>query len=373
MAKTTRTPLYNQVKEYLLRFIAESFHEDNYSFPSEPALCSQFNVSRTTARRAIYDLTEEGFLIRRKGSGTTIKKTLDENQKSLLSAYLPENDSSPPSPLKPQKTVAVILPDLKSNYMTGILDGIQENATKNEWNVIIAISNYDQEHETNLIRRFLTYCQGLIIFPVNKETYNKEIIKLSLKNYPLVAIDNLLNGVEMSSITSDNKKTAYKAVKYFIQHGKKNIAIVSPPFDSAYCLMERYRGYREALSENNIPMDKNIILNNIGHYDEKAEILIHNLLYKNPKIDAVVSFNFEIGITALRVIKNTYKHLSTDDIIIFDDEFGDLFDLLQFKVKYIKQNALLIGQKAFQIIFEKTSNPDFLNRHLIIPETLVFK
>lgn len=373
MIKTTRTPLYNQVKEYLLRFIAESLQKNTYSFPSELALSAQFNISRTTARRAISDLSKEGFIVRKKGSGTKIKESLDENQTAILSTYLQEYEPPLQTSVKPQKTVAVILPDLKSNYMTGILDGIQENATKNEWNVIIAISNYNQEHESNLIRKFLTYCQGLIIFPVNKETYNKEIIKLSLKNYPLVAIDNLLNGVEMSSITSDNKKTAYKAVKYFIQHGKKNIAIVSPPFDSAYCLMERYRGYREALSESHIPMDKNIILNNIGHYDEKAEILIHNFLYKNPKIDAVVSFNFEIGITALRVIKNTYKHLSTDDIIIFDDEFGDLSDLLQFKVKYVKQNALLIGQKAFQIILEKTSNPDFLNRHLVIPETPVFK
>lgn len=268
--------------------------------------------------------------------------------------------------------MAVILPDLKSKYMIEILDGIQSLAIQNEWDVLVAISNYNQDLEMSLIKKFLSYCNGLIIFPVTDTTYNKEIIRLSLKNYPLVVIDNLLHGVEMSSITSDNKRTTYKVVKHFIRQGKTNIGVISQPFESAFSLLERYRGYRDALGEHNIPMNKNLILNTLDHYDETAEKIIENFIKSNPRLEAVISFNYELGLKTAKVLKNGINLLSIKDLMIFDEEFENLYDLLQYKFNYIKQNALAIGQNAFSIVLEKTRNPDYLNRHIVIPETISF-
>lgn len=369
----SRTPLYHQIEEYLFRLISTNLREENYDFPSEMSVSLQFGVSRVTSRRAILDLTERGFLIRKKGSGTQINKSLNDEQLSVLKKYADQNPTPPPVGIgKMRKTVAVILPDLKSKYMIEILDGIQGLAIPNEWDVLVAISNYDQELETALIRKFLSYCNGLIIFPVNKTTYNKEILRLSLKNYPLVVIDNLLHGVEVSSISSDNKNTAYKVTRYFIRQGKTNIGIISQPFESAFSLQERYRGYRDALSEHNISVNKGLILNTLEHYDDNAEKIIRDFLNKNPRLDALISFNYEIGLKTAKVLKDGVNRLTTKDLMIFDEEFENLYDLLLYKLNYIKQNALLIGKNAFSIVLEKTKNPDFLNRHVVIPETIYF-
>lgn len=369
----SRPPLYNQIKEYLLRLIYTNYTNGKYDFPSEMALALQFGVSRVTSRRAILDLTQEGYLIRKKGAGTKINNNLSEKKLSKLNKY---KETLPPPRTseinKIRKTVAVILPDLKSKYMIEILDGIQSLAIQNEWDVLVAISNYNQDLEMSLIKKFLSYCNGLIIFPVTDTTYNKEIIRLSLKNYPLVVIDNLLHGVEMSSITSDNKRTTYKVVKHFIRQGKTNIGVISQPFESAFSLLERYRGYRDALGEHNIPMNKNLILNTLDHYDETAEKIIENFIKSNPRLEAVISFNYELGLKTAKVLKNGINLLSIKDLMIFDEEFENLYDLLQYKFNYIKQNALAIGQNAFSIVLEKTRNPDYLNRHIVIPETISF-
>lgn len=366
----SRTPLYHQIEEYLLRLIATNLQNGTCDFPSEISVSLQFGVSRVTARRAIITLTEQGFLIRKKGSGTQINQKLDENQLSALEKYaeVPSNAEKN----KTRKTVAVILPDLKSKYMIEILDGIQSLAIRSEWDVLVAISNYDQELEASLIRKFLSYCNGLIIFPVNKNTYNKEILRLSLKNYPLVVIDNLLHGVEVSSISSDNKNTAYKVTKHFIRQGKTNIGIISQPFESAFSLQERYRGYRDALGENNISVNKNLILNSLEHYDDNAEKIIKDFLKSNPQLEAIISFNYEIGLKTAKVLKNGGYHLSIENLMIFDEEFENLYDLLKYKLNYIKQDALAIGKSAFSIVLEKTKNPDFLNRHIVIPEKISF-
>ncbi|MGN1077922.1 MAG: substrate-binding domain-containing protein [Candidatus Gallimonas sp.] len=370
MRHTTRTPLYNQIMEYLLRLIAINLKEDDYGFPSEIAIALQFNVSRTTSRRAVLELTERGFLIRRQGSGTKINTDMTPEMLEELNSYLNENVSSQPE--RSRKTVAVILPDLKSRYMSDILDGIQNLATQNGWDILVAISNYDQDLEEGLVRRLLSHCNGLIIFPVNKTTYNREIVKLSLKNYPLVVIDNLLRGVEMSSITSDNRQTAYKAVKHLISRGKKNIGIISHPFESAFSLQERYRGYQDALIENNLPINPNLMLNTLNHYDEHAVRYIREFLEKHPQLDALISFNYELGLKTVKIIKNSFNSLTTDDLIIFDEEFEELYDLMAYKLNYIKQNAFRIGQTAFSVILDKTTNPNSLNRHIVIPEEMCF-
>ncbi|MBE5742310.1 MAG: GntR family transcriptional regulator [Clostridiales bacterium] len=367
---STRKPLYDQIKEYLYRFIFEALQDGKDTIPSEVALAIQFNVSRTTSRRAIEDLKKEGFLLRKKGSGTYINKHLTEENRELLKSYAIVLNQ--PAVTTARKTVAVIIPDLKSKYMMGILDGIQTSATKNEWDVIIATSNYDQDLEESLIRKFIPYSHGLIIFPVNKTTYDKEIIKLTLRNYPLVVIDNLLHGVETSSITSDNKKSTYKIVQHFLKAGKKNIGVISNPFDSAISLLERYRGYRDALNEHSIPINKNLILNSLQHYSENSVNDIQNFLIENPLLDAIICFNYELGIKTLSVIKDGFNLLTVKDLFIFDEEFEDFYNLLKYKPNFVKQNPFLIGETAFSIILEKHNRPNNLNRYVVIPEELVF-
>ena len=110
--KSIRTPLYNQIMEYLLRLISIQQLEGNYDFPSEMSIALQFGVSRTTSRRAVTVLTEQGFLTRRQGSGTKINKDMGEELLSELKKYA--NENTPKRVEKFRKTVAVILPDLKS-------------------------------------------------------------------------------------------------------------------------------------------------------------------------------------------------------------------------------------------------------------------
>ena len=97
-----------------------------------------------------------------------------------------------------------------------------------------------------------------------------------------------------------------------------------------------------------------------------------HILNKNQDLDALISFNYEVGLKAVKTIKNGFHNLTTRDLILFDEEFEELYDLLAYKLNYIKQDAFLIGQTAFSIILEKTQNPDFLNRHIVIPEKIYF-
>ncbi|MCR2821477.1 GntR family transcriptional regulator [Lederbergia panacisoli] len=67
-------PLYHQLKELLKESIEKDGVKPGDKMPSENELCTQFNISRNTAKKAIEDLVQEGVLKRIKGKGTFIAK-----------------------------------------------------------------------------------------------------------------------------------------------------------------------------------------------------------------------------------------------------------------------------------------------------------
>lgn len=65
-------PLYFQLKKLLEEEIAAGRLAPGDRLPSEPAICAQFVVSRTTVRQALAELESDGLIRREKGRGTFI-------------------------------------------------------------------------------------------------------------------------------------------------------------------------------------------------------------------------------------------------------------------------------------------------------------
>jgi GntR family transcriptional regulator len=66
--------LYKAIGETLKREIASGRFAETQVLPGERALCEMFDISRTTLRRAIVELVEEGLLFHRHGAGTFIRR-----------------------------------------------------------------------------------------------------------------------------------------------------------------------------------------------------------------------------------------------------------------------------------------------------------
>lgn len=66
------TPLYHQLKEYILEKIEGGDWQPGYRVPSETELALQFQVSRATVRQAIQLLANQGLVEKRQGSGTFV-------------------------------------------------------------------------------------------------------------------------------------------------------------------------------------------------------------------------------------------------------------------------------------------------------------
>lgn len=65
-------PLYAQVRDLLVRRIADGAWKPGEALPPEPALARAFKVSQGTVRKALDELTQRDVLVRRQGKGTYV-------------------------------------------------------------------------------------------------------------------------------------------------------------------------------------------------------------------------------------------------------------------------------------------------------------
>ena len=70
------TPLYMQLKEAIKDAIKDGTYPDNEKIPTEIELSEHYKVSRITVRRAVEELCQENYLVKRQGKGTFVKSRL---------------------------------------------------------------------------------------------------------------------------------------------------------------------------------------------------------------------------------------------------------------------------------------------------------
>ncbi len=94
-------PLYYQLKELLLEYIFARDKET--TLPTESQLCEHFQISRSTVRQALGELTNDGFLVRHKGKGTMIRpRKIDQDFLYVLESF---NDEMHEKGLNPHTQV----------------------------------------------------------------------------------------------------------------------------------------------------------------------------------------------------------------------------------------------------------------------------
>lgn len=68
----TFSPLYRQIKDFLIRSLEAGEWGPGDAIPSEGELAVRFNVSQGTVRKAIDEMAAENLLVRRQGKGTFV-------------------------------------------------------------------------------------------------------------------------------------------------------------------------------------------------------------------------------------------------------------------------------------------------------------
>lgn len=224
-----------------------------------------------------------------------------------------------------KKEVGLILPGLYSSYFQPLLNGIEDVACKEGYNVILCDSDRKWEKERLLLDRLVRRgVKNLILDSVcniENETdyYENTLIPLARENGMVIYIlSRESHYPEIGSFSIDHYQTAYEATQYLILSGRKRIVHIcgDPHFPHSAL---RIQGYRMALLDHSIKYDENLLLE--GDFTPITGFAMMNeLLAKGIEVDAVFSANDQMAIGAMKAILKSGIRIPEDIAVVgFDD------------------------------------------------------
>jgi LacI family transcriptional regulator len=187
---------------------------------------------------------------------------------------------------------------------------------------------------------------------LSKETQAKkdyhhinEVIKQGM---PVVMFDRVASDILCDKVIIDDVQAAYSVTEYFINKGFKKIALIST-VDYISVGKLRTEGYSNALRDNNIKIDENLILKieDIEHCSTPIEELV-----KNHDFDALFAVNELFAVNAIKAAHKLGKKVPEDFAVIgFTD--GIISKYSTPSITTISQNGIKMGQKAAEMLIER--------------------
>ncbi|MDN3018062.1 GntR family transcriptional regulator [Paenibacillus sp. BSR1-1] len=116
-------PLYIQLKESIRSSIVNGDLKFGDKIPTELELSEEYKISRITVRKAIVELVEEGYLVKKQGKGTFVNKRKIERK---IVHFLSFSDACKANGLKASSKVIkkeIIQPTSKDQTMLQLEDG----------------------------------------------------------------------------------------------------------------------------------------------------------------------------------------------------------------------------------------------------------
>ncbi len=198
--------------------------------------------------------------------------------------------------------IGVIVPTADRTFFYSVVRGIEEIANSLGYKVIICQSYDNYEKEVQTIDALLSARVDGIIASIGKNTEDfAHFRRVQEKGLPLVLFDRTTDEIEVSQVMIDDYQGAYKVVEHLIQQGCRRIAhFTSPVRISIY--KERLRGYTDALKNNGIAFDENLVVaSNLQLEDGRSSM--EKLLKLKKLPDAIFSASDYGAMGAMQVLK----------------------------------------------------------------------
>jgi len=112
VSSTRYSPLYRWMAETLREEISQNVYKPGDALPPEHELMRRYNLSSTTVRHAVHELVREGWIYRKAGKGTFVKRNKLEERLLRLTSFAEEMQSRNITPgFKLIRVEALIPPD----------------------------------------------------------------------------------------------------------------------------------------------------------------------------------------------------------------------------------------------------------------------
>ena len=268
------------------------------------------------------------------------------------------------------RIIGVVVPNLVTHFYAAVLDGIEDEARRAGYSVISSNSHESCEDEMRAIDNFVNlHVEGIIASVSQNTTDYSHFEKVSKMGIPLVFFGRTCLPDLFSSVTANGDVAAQKATQHLIETGSRRIAFLGGP-NHLDMVKRRKHGYLEALRDNRIPIDRELVVCNRIDFDLVVEATKQLLQIEN-RPDAILAVNDTVTFAAFNAVKEMGLRIPEDVALIgFTDDQHARYVTPQMSA--IEDQSYKMGCVAYDLL-QKSISGDPNKYKKIVPQKLVIR
>ena len=268
------------------------------------------------------------------------------------------------------RIIGVVVPNLVTHFYAAVLDGIEDEARRADYSVISSNSHESCEDEVRAIDNFINlHVEGIIASVSQNTTDYSHFEKVSKMGIPLVFFGRTCLPDLFSSVTANGDVAAKKATQHLIDTGSRRIAFLGGP-NHLDMVKRRKHGYLEALRDNRIPIDRELVVCNRIDFDLVVEATKQLLQIEN-RPDAILAVNDTVTFAAFTAVKEMGLRIPEDVALIgFTDDQHARYVTPQMSA--IEDQSYKMGCVAYDLL-QKSISGDPNKYKKIVPQKLVIR
>jgi LacI family transcriptional regulator len=247
-------------------------------------------------------------------------------------------------------TIGVIVPEIVHYFFSTVLDGIQQEAEKEGYNLLITHSNEDYEREVRSVETLLEarVCGILISQSKRTEKFNhfQDILD---NNVHLIFFDRICTGINTDKVVVDDYAGAFNAVEHLIESGCTRIAYLgsTPQMPISN---NRRMGYEDALMKNKLTVDKNLM--RVCDTVEMAKMVVPQMLNEKIVPDAFFCINDEVGASCIQIAKS-YGYKVPEDISVCGFTNSYITEVTFPRMTSVDQHGFEMGRVSARLLINR--------------------
>ena len=244
--------------------------------------------------------------------------------------------------------IGVIVPDITNPFYPEVIRGIEGEARRHGYEVLLCDSNEDAGREKEYLGALSSRrVDGAILACSDSSAAYGRLVH---RRFPLVFVDRIPRRERHNAVSTDNVKAAYLGTRHLIDLGHKRLAVLAGDLGLS-THAARLEGFKKAMQEARLPVNDEYLRCGNLQIEDGYEAGMELLTLKRPPT-AVLASNNKLLLGLLRAL--TELRVSCPEqvsVVGFDDHVWNQH--FNPKLTSIAQPTYEIGKCAFDLLLAR--------------------
>ena len=262
--------------------------------------------------------------------------------------------------------VGVMVSDLHNPFFADVVAGIQEQAARTGYKVLVNSGNRAAAREADAMETLLQLrADGIIL---GSPVLDDEVIARASREVPIVLVGREAHGPAVDSVTNDDRAGAEVAVEHCVSLGHRRIAHIDGGHGAG--APARRHGYEAAMKRLGLGDLVSVVSGTYTEEGGHTGCLL--LLAQKPRPTAIFAANDLAAIGALNAIEESGLKVP-DDVSLVGYDNTSLAALRHISLTTIHQPRLEMGQLALSTLLERIDQDREEPRRVVLSPSLVVR